>query len=144
MSPMTRFLSWLYPELKAFGNEENRRKALAKCTTLFGKENWLSWVLGLGGSMLWAAIWRLNIASPLAEYLFMAGVPKPIGIVILSLSLMVVIVALLAIGLWIETPPTRERLRKLMTEEQDRYCQSCGYNLTGNVSGVCPECGESI
>ena len=20
-------------------------------------------------------------------------------------------------------------------------CQSCGYNLTGNVSGVCPECG---
>ncbi|UCG15461.1 MAG: hypothetical protein JSV19_09200 [Phycisphaerales bacterium] len=22
------------------------------------------------------------------------------------------------------------------------HCQSCGYNLTGNVSGVCPECGE--
>jgi len=24
------------------------------------------------------------------------------------------------------------------------HCQSCGYNLTGNVSGVCPECGEHI
>ncbi len=24
------------------------------------------------------------------------------------------------------------------------HCQSCGYNLTGNVSGVCPECGESV
>lgn len=24
------------------------------------------------------------------------------------------------------------------------YCQSCRYNLTGNVSGVCPECGEKI
>lgn len=23
-------------------------------------------------------------------------------------------------------------------------CQSCGYNLTGNVSGVCPECGVAI
>ena len=23
------------------------------------------------------------------------------------------------------------------------HCQKCGYNLTGNVSGVCPECGES-
>ncbi len=23
-------------------------------------------------------------------------------------------------------------------------CQFCGYNLTGNVSGVCPECGERI
>ncbi len=21
------------------------------------------------------------------------------------------------------------------------HCRSCGYNLTGNVSGVCPECG---
>ncbi len=21
------------------------------------------------------------------------------------------------------------------------HCQTCGYNLTGNVSGVCPECG---
>jgi predicted Zn-ribbon and HTH transcriptional regulator len=24
------------------------------------------------------------------------------------------------------------------------HCQSCGYNLTGNVSGVCPECGTSV
>ena len=23
-------------------------------------------------------------------------------------------------------------------------CQRCGYDLTGNVSGVCPECGQEI
>ena len=23
-------------------------------------------------------------------------------------------------------------------------CVTCGYNLTGNVSGVCPECGREI
>jgi hypothetical protein len=23
------------------------------------------------------------------------------------------------------------------------HCSTCGYNLTGNVSGVCPECGQS-
>jgi hypothetical protein len=23
-------------------------------------------------------------------------------------------------------------------------CAKCGYNLTGNVSGICPECGERI
>ena len=26
----------------------------------------------------------------------------------------------------------------------DGKCRSCGYNLTGNVSGVCPECGTPI
>ncbi len=24
------------------------------------------------------------------------------------------------------------------------HCRKCGYDLTGNVSGVCPECGEKI
>jgi len=23
-------------------------------------------------------------------------------------------------------------------------CKDCGYNLTGNVSGVCPECGTEV
>jgi hypothetical protein len=23
-------------------------------------------------------------------------------------------------------------------------CLNCGYNLTGNVSGMCPECGEAV
>lgn len=25
-----------------------------------------------------------------------------------------------------------------------RFCRTCGYDLTGNVSGVCPECGTAI
>jgi len=29
-------------------------------------------------------------------------------------------------------------LRKLPVR---RFCRSCGYNLRGNVTGVCPECG---
>lgn len=24
------------------------------------------------------------------------------------------------------------------------HCQTCGYNLTGNVSGICSECGEPV
>ena len=24
------------------------------------------------------------------------------------------------------------------------HCRNCGYNLTGNTSGRCPECGESV
>lgn len=34
---------------------------------------------------------------------------------------------------------------KIARAEQRReqgLCSACGYNLTGNVSGACPECGE--
>ena len=36
----------------------------------------------------------------------------------------------------------RDRLRQYRREHC--LCLKCGYNLTGNVSGVCPECGEEI
>jgi predicted Zn-ribbon and HTH transcriptional regulator len=30
------------------------------------------------------------------------------------------------------------------TTQTERACQKCGYDLTGNVSGRCPECGEAV
>jgi hypothetical protein len=33
------------------------------------------------------------------------------------------------------------RWKKVLVDE--RYCSNCDYDLTGNVSGVCPECGEA-
>lgn len=42
---------------------------------------------------------------------------------------------------WVVYPAARWR----RPDEVDRLrCNSCGYNLTGNVSGVCPECGRAI
>jgi hypothetical protein len=32
------------------------------------------------------------------------------------------------------------RVRRL--RQCDGCCAGCGYNLTGNVSGICPECGR--
>ena len=42
-----------------------------------------------------------------------------------------------AIG-WLASLFSRRR------EEPGPQCVKCGYNLTGNVSGVCPECGKSL
>jgi len=39
---------------------------------------------------------------------------------------------------FIRGPFRRSRRRK------KGLCLKCGYNLTGNVSGICPECGERI
>ena len=45
-------------------------------------------------------------------------------------------------------PDTLDRLaEKLSCSVNDLWpnnCQACGYNLTGNQSGVCPECGTKI
>lgn len=37
----------------------------------------------------------------------------------------------------------RDRWKRLFRPPPG-HCQTCGYDLTSNVSGVCPECGEPI
>jgi rubrerythrin len=32
-------------------------------------------------------------------------------------------------------------IRRLRQRPKVGCCTACGYNLTGNTSGVCPECG---
>ena len=34
--------------------------------------------------------------------------------------------------------------KQLCSAEQPPTCLECGYNLTGNTSGICPECGTPI
>ena len=36
------------------------------------------------------------------------------------------------------------RFRQLRRRKKRGLCPQCGYDLTGNVSGVCSECGEKI
>ncbi len=50
--------------------------------------------------------------------------------------------------LWIPFAATALPACLLWRLDRRRYpkghCRKCGYNLTGNVSGRCPECGEAI
>lgn len=42
--------------------------------------------------------------------------------------------------------PFRTALRKRRRANRHRRgnCESCGYNLTGNTTGICPECGRTF
>ena len=35
-------------------------------------------------------------------------------------------------------------LRRFVEPVDPKMCQACGYSLTGNTSGICPECGTAI
>ncbi len=48
------------------------------------------------------------------------------------------------VAVWFTWQDIRRRLRAELAEKGVPICVPCGYNLTGNVSGVCPECGTKI
>ena len=48
------------------------------------------------------------------------------------------------IAVWFTRRDIRRRLRAQLAEKGIPVCIPCGYNLTGNESGVCPECGTEI
>jgi hypothetical protein len=59
------------------------------------------------------------------------AIPELVGIGLFALLLLVVFVGLpAAYVMWLD----RQRFPA-------GHCRKCGYNLTGNVSGRCPECG---
>ncbi len=38
----------------------------------------------------------------------------------------------------------QDRMRESRDWDRTNQCRGCGYDLTGNVSGVCPECGTPV
>ncbi len=92
---------------------------------------WQGWAVFLG---YWAVIvigyFELCVfhhVSPLWWLLFLIGTT-----------------AALAGVCWLKGPPLRWRRGEDTGDYPPGHCQKCGYNLTGNVSGVCPECGTKI
>ena len=88
-----------------------------------------------------------NAAAPDSEKLFersglslrRGGAPFHSWVFAFPLWELAALAALLPL-LW-----TRSHLRELRRRRQRLgLCRSCGYNLTGNTSGLCPECGTPV
>ena len=59
----------------------------------------------------------------------------------LTLTWTILAVALLAL---VKALLTRASERTCSARMKEGCCPTCGYNLTGNASGICPECGEQV
>ena len=58
-------------------------------------------------------------------------------------SWLVMLMALYLVCVLLHLRDLRQRIRR-NNAAINRQCVHCEYNLTGNVSGVCPECGAAI
>jgi hypothetical protein len=97
---------------------------------------WLGSMVGLRGRRLlgWTLSGTgLNAAFDVAIVAgAFAGIAWPLAIVA---AIGLFIFALHVIG-------RRDALKRRFSSEP--LCATCGYNLTGNLSGICPECGTAI
>lgn len=82
----------------------------------------------------------LRLLSPRFSWL---GVEHAVDSSIKSESIRIptwmIVLAFLLLPLWREGRRFAKRRRSHMNR-----CEKCGYNLTGNTSGTCPECGTAI
>ncbi len=81
-----------------------------------------------------AQFWRIGFAG----FAFQRHPRLGGGYVVFNLWLTCIVLAAYPTIALASGPYRRHRRRK------KGLCLTCGYNLTGNVSGVCPECGERI
>lgn len=87
----------------------------------------LVWIVGIAFAVLWFVL--PGALYVLKRYLYPG---TPTSILLLYLLPFVAVVAGILVVYW------RRTRRRFDT------CQQCGYNLTGNISGVCPECGTAM
>jgi len=78
-----------------------------------------------------------SLPAPSIVYFPMVCVEIPLAIVLL-LSAPYPIIA------FARGPLRRWRRRRVNRRREEGLCISCGYDLTGNVTGRCPECGTEI
>ena len=87
-------------------------------------------------------LWLWPPWSKIQAYPWVKRAPTPFSRfawrITFPLSALIVLFAAYPIVTFIRGPMRRWHRRR------EGLCQTCGYNLTGNVSGVCPECGTRI
>jgi hypothetical protein len=98
------------------------------------------WLVGRAGHHLWLRFAVLFAGGQL--FLLRLALIWAQGFAVIPVILwcyaFMAIVPFAVIGAWLGSRPDRRRLE---LRRAAGLCMKCGYDLTGNTTGVCPECG---
>ena len=130
---MNRFLLHVFPEIDRFPTPADAEQALKKAMS-----HRRSWVIGLSFSII--IIYCLALAL-MFEFMdrntvYYTWLP-PLMILLIPLFYMMLL------G-WPFRRHIQRSLREQLAESGIPVCIQCGYDLTGNESGMCPECGNEF
>lgn len=130
----------LYPELNRFETAQDREAAmLAVGRAYSARWQYPATILAfeLGGIAFGVAVAEgtLRLIRPLGH-----GVDGAIRAIMMVTCFAI---ALALLGRQYRNR-TRRELRRILAGRGVPICVPCGYNLTGNVSGRCPECGTIV
>ncbi len=125
--------SRMFPELLLFETEAEQKRAFKKASKGIYL-NPLYWLLLIGLAIF------MNVALRSAGRTFGPAFSVPDSMVSgiaggISGGLSA------AAALWISKRKIQHSLRKQLNDTGVPICMKCGYQLKGNTSGVCPECG---
>ncbi len=128
--------SRLFPELARFSSKKDSQKALSMAMRR-QQRKWTFWCsvaafFAVGGLVLVAALHILGlfIQIPHAAY---GGL---VGGVLSGVTF--------GVMQWLWRNPIRRHLRRQLQERGIPICLSCGYDLRGQLTPRCPECGTAF
>jgi hypothetical protein len=134
---MNGLIRRMLPELNRFPTFDDARRAYKRASwqLLLRRQWWLTCVLFFGLFVIanylttWLLSTYMNRNTVLLWKLIVSGFAFPICIMAI---------------VWLLRRHFQHSLRKQLVDLGISICVQCGYDLTGNVSGVCPECGENV
>ncbi len=130
---MNRIILTLFPELERLPTKKAQREAWSIATRTVGT----SW-------RYWAAIAGVVAASVVIQFSHRRlGIPMAWR----GMSRWLV-VAVTVMACWAILLAFRKTIRRILWHVLKDHgipcCTACGYDLTGNASGTCSECGEAL
>ncbi len=123
----------LFPELKMIESQAERLRLLTEADQQ---------TVGLGKRLAFIVVVATIVGA--VAWLVFATITKWWAIPRWSIGASTAATCIVACVLGVQVfwrRPLRIHIRQALSQRGIPLCLGCGYNLTGNVSGTCPECG---